>query len=79
MGFDTSKPNDLARLALVASDASYAGARLETGAPLAPYLDSRNSEIACPYAPEIANSNYVVVATFDDGATGFKSVIFSIK
>lgn len=76
MAFNTANANDLARLALVASDASYAGELLAIGTPLGPYPDSQESEIPCPYEDEILKSGYEVISTFQNNFTGFKAVLF---
>ena len=68
--------NDLARLTLVASDASYGGTSLAVGAPLAPFPDSQGPEIPCLFEEEARGSGYRVVERFQHGPTGFKAVIF---
>src|SRR5688572_30862391 len=72
----TMNLNDLARLTLVASDASYGGTLLPIGAPLAPFADSHGTEIPCPYDLEIADSGFELVGHLQHDPTGFKAVVF---
>ena len=72
MTFNTSNPNELAELCLVACDMSYKGRAAEVGEPLAPYFDP----VIIGPEYDVVASGFTVLQSFQDDTTGLKAVVF---
>src|SRR5688572_17644524 len=76
---DTSNPNELAQLALIASDASYKGRFAATGEALRAFDDTPvygNPQPPFGASFVLAATHSVVDVAFEDDRTGFKAIAF---